>query len=106
MAEDVGVLIVEDHDYLRDGLATYLNECEGLRVVGTAANGKEAVARCAEFNPDVVLMDIRMPESNGIEATRTIRQQYPHIQVVILTNSIEDDEIDAALAAGARTYLT
>jgi len=105
MGTDISVLIVEDHEYLRYGLATYLETCDGLHVVGTAANGKEAVERCAQLHPDVVLMDIQMPQMDGIAATRLIREQHPETQIVILTNGIDDLQIDEALAAGARKFL-
>ena len=78
----------------------------GIEVVGSARDGEEAVALVAEVAPDVVLMDLRMPRCDGVEATRRIRAEYPNTQVVVLTTFAEDDSLFPALEAGARGYLT
>jgi DNA-binding NarL/FixJ family response regulator len=105
MPTDITVLIAEDHDLLREGLAQFLDACEGIKVVGTASNGAEAVEQCGKLQPHVVLMDLAMPVLDGIAATKIICQKYPHISIVILTNSYGSTRKDEALAAGASHYL-
>jgi two-component system, NarL family, response regulator LiaR len=100
----IKILLVDDNDRLRDSLGTFLVSLGGLAVVGTAATGKEALQQCAKVHPDVVLMDLRMPDMNGIEATRRIHQQYPDIQILVLTSGFVT-EAEAALEAGAKAYL-
>ncbi|MCF3962369.1 response regulator transcription factor [Streptomyces fuscigenes] len=78
----------------------------GIEVVGSARDGEEAVALVAELEPDVVLMDLRMPRCDGVEATRRVRQEHPGTQVVVLTTYADDESLFAALQAGARGYLT
>jgi DNA-binding NarL/FixJ family response regulator len=99
------VLIADDHDLLRKSVATFINKQAGIKVVGTAANGAEAVERCGTYQPHVVLMDIAMPVMDGLEATRIIRQKYPHIAVVIWTVFSTAADQAAALAAGATCCL-
>jgi two-component system, NarL family, response regulator LiaR len=105
MPTDIQVLIVDDHEWLRVGLAQFLEANDGITVVGTAANGVEAVELCSRLHPHVVLMDIMMPKLDGIAATKIIRQQYPQIAVVILTISTGYRRKPEALAAGASNYL-
>jgi DNA-binding NarL/FixJ family response regulator len=100
------VLIVDDQTLIRDGLVTICERLDDVDVVGTAADGAAAVEAVAEHRPDVVLMDLRMPRMDGIEATRIIREQHPATQVVVLTTYSDDESISAALAAGALGYLT
>lgn len=100
---DVRVLVTDDFEPLRHYLAEELDWYEGLSVVGTAANGEEAVARCADLNPDVILMDLGMPVMDGFTATRIIRQKYPHIMIVIFT--ISPNQKKLALDYGAYAYL-
>jgi DNA-binding NarL/FixJ family response regulator len=100
------VLIADDQRVVREGLATIVGGLPGLEVVGLAADGAEAVAMAGEHEPDVVLMDLRMPHMDGVEATGLIRSRYPAIQVVILTTYADDESIIAALSAGAAGYLT
>lgn len=102
---DIRVLIADDHELLRLGLAEFLDNCEGIAVVGTASDGVEAVDLCGKLQPDVVLMDLSMPVMDGIAATKKICQEHPHIQVVILTNSYGDTRKQEALVAGASSYL-
>ncbi len=105
MGEPVRVLLADDHPVYRDGLAALLGSLDGVEVVGTAADGVEAVDRARELQPDVVVMDVQMPRLDGIEATRAITADSPHIGVVVLTMAEEDQTLFAAMRAGARGYL-
>jgi DNA-binding NarL/FixJ family response regulator len=100
------VVIADDQRLVREGLRTMLSLLDGVEVVAVAADGDEAVRAVAAHDPDVVLMDLRMPRCDGVTATRRIRAEYPHTQVVVLTTFAEDAEVLAALRAGARGYLT
>ncbi|MYW67292.1 response regulator [Streptomyces sp. SID8379] len=100
------VVVVDDQTVVREGIVMLLGLLPGIEVVGSAGDGEEAVARVAELAPDVVLMDLRMPRCDGVEATRRIRAEYPGTQVVILTTYADDDSLFPALTAGARGYLT
>jgi DNA-binding NarL/FixJ family response regulator len=102
----IRVVIADDQRVVRDGLALMLSLIDGVEVVGEASDGLEAVAHVAALNPDVVLMDLRMPRCDGVEATRQIRASYPATQVVVLTTFADDATVFAALRAGARGYLT
>ncbi|MFF0435438.1 response regulator [Streptomyces sp. NPDC004327] len=100
------VLIVDDQTIIRDGLVTICERLPDIAVVATAADGEQALAAVAEHTPDVVLMDLRMPRMDGIEATRRITADHPGTHVVVLTTYSDDESIQAALAAGALGYLT
>ena len=100
------LLIVDDQTLIRDGLVTICERLPDVEVVGTAGDGADAVAQADEHKPDVVLMDLRMPRMDGIEATRQIRARQPGTQVVVLTTYSDDESVLAALAAGALGYLT
>jgi DNA-binding NarL/FixJ family response regulator len=100
------VLVVDDQTVVRDGLVLLLGLLPGLEVVGSASDGEEAVRLVEENRPDVVLMDLRMPRVDGVEATRRIKTAHPSVQVVVLTTYSDDDSVFAALQAGARGYLT
>ena len=99
------VVIADDHPVYRDGLAHLLNDLDGIEVVGVAANGQQAIDLAKEFVPDVIIMDLRMPELDGIEATRRITAAHPSIGVVVLTMFDGDEMVLAAVRAGARGYL-
>jgi DNA-binding NarL/FixJ family response regulator len=102
----VKVLVADDQTAVREGLVTILELIEGVEVVGAAADGAEAIELVDLWSPDVVLMDLRMPRVDGVEATRHIRDRHPRTQVVVLTTYADDESILAALAAGAIGYLT
>jgi two-component system, NarL family, response regulator LiaR len=101
----IRVLLVDDHTMVRRGLATFLAIFDDLILAGEAESGEEAIQRCAELLPDVVLMDMVMPGMNGVSATRAIRQEFPQVQVLALTSFKEGDLIQKALEAGAIGYL-
>jgi DNA-binding NarL/FixJ family response regulator len=101
----IRVLIADDHPVFRDGLATLLEPHPDIEVVGRAADGAEAVALAASVNPDVVVMDIQMPNVNGIEATRQIVASQPGIGVLVFTMGEDDGTLLSAMRAGARGYL-
>jgi DNA-binding NarL/FixJ family response regulator len=104
-AEPVRVLVADDHPIYRDGLAVLLASVDGLDVVGTAADGAEAVAEALRLQPDVVVMDVQMPRLNGVEATRRLAAEAPGVGIVVLTMSEDDGTVFAAVRAGARGYL-
>src|ERR687887_1652198 len=101
----IRVLIADDHDVVRQGLRTYLELDPELDVVGEAADGREAVHLAHRLRPDVVLMDLLMPEMDGIAATQLIRQELPDTEVVALTSVLEDASVVGAMRAGAIGYL-
>lgn len=101
----IQVLLVDDHTMVRRGLATFLRVFDDLQLAGEAANGAEAIEQCASIHPDVVLMDMVMPEMDGIAATRAIRSRFPSVQVIALTSFKEQELVHEALQAGAIGYL-
>jgi DNA-binding NarL/FixJ family response regulator len=102
----IRVLVADDQALVREGLMTLLDAAAGLEPVAAARDGEEAVALCAEHRPDVVLMDLRMPKMDGVEATGRIRADHPDTEVVVLTTHADEASILDALSAGARGYLT
>jgi DNA-binding NarL/FixJ family response regulator len=102
----VRVLIVDDQRVVREGLAIVVEGFPETEVVGLAGDGAEALELVESAAPDVVLMDLRMPKVDGVEATRVIRERHPEVAVVVLTTYADDDSIVAALSAGAAGYLT
>lgn len=100
------VLLVDDQRVVRDGLALILENLPGVECVGAAEDGERAVALAAALQPDVVLMDLRMPGMDGVQATAMILDQCPSTRIVVLTTYSDDESIFAALRAGARGYLT
>jgi len=103
--EPIRVLIADDHPFFRDGLRVLLEATPDTTLVGEATGGDEVVALAATAEPDVVLMDLKMPGLNGIEATRRIAAALPHIGILVVTMFEDDDSVFAALRAGARGYL-
>ncbi|MDQ0789658.1 DNA-binding NarL/FixJ family response regulator [Streptomyces sp. B3I7] len=102
----VRVVVADDQTVVREGIVMLLGLLPGLDVVGAAGDGEEAVRLVGELAPDVVLMDLRMPRCDGVEATRRVRAEYPGTQVVVLTTFGDDESLFPALRAGARGYLT
>lgn len=103
--ETIRVLIADDHTLFRDGLRALLASIQDVEVVGEASSGKEAVRLAVEHQPDVILMDIQMPDPNGVEATRQILRASPHIGIIALTMFQDDDTVFAMMHAGARGYI-
>jgi DNA-binding NarL/FixJ family response regulator len=102
----IRVLIADDQRVVREGLTMILKLLREVDVVGAASDGHEAVALATELHPDVVLMDLRMPSCDGVEATRLLREREPSIRVVVLTTYADDRSVLDAVRAGARGYLT
>lgn len=96
------VVVADDQTVVREGIVMLLGLLPGVEVIGAAGDGEEAVRLVGELAPDVVLMDLRMPRCDGVEATRRIREQYPGTQVVVLTTYADDESLFPALRAGAR----
>ncbi len=99
------VLVADDHPFFRDGLRSLLASSPDMELVGEASTGEEAVSLAAELQPDVVLMDVQMPGMNGIEATRRIVEDSPHIRVLVVTMFEDDGTVFRAMRAGAKGYL-
>lgn len=103
--DPIRVLIVDDHAMVRKGLGAFLRVAPDLELVGEAGSGAEALRACADYRPDVVLMDLVMPEMDGATATRHIREEHPDIQVIALTSFQEKELVQNAVQAGAISYL-
>ena len=101
----IRILLVDDHTVVRKGLRTFLSYDPDLEVVGEAADGREALTKARELTPDVVLMDLLMPEMDGIAATASIRRELPETEVLALTSVLEDASVVGAVRAGAIGYL-
>jgi len=101
----VRVLVVDDHQLFREGVRALLDSLDGIEVVGEAANGSEALALAERALPDVVLMDVQMPDMTGLEATRRVLAAHPSVGVVIVTMFDDDETVFAAMRAGARGYV-
>lgn len=101
----IRLLVVDDHDMLREGLAAFLRAFPDLDLIGEAGGGEEAIQQCRDLQPDVVLMDLIMPEVDGVTAIRTIHQEMPAIKIVALSSFGEDKLVRDALQAGATSYM-
>jgi NarL family two-component system response regulator LiaR len=101
----IRVMLVDDHNVVRSGLATFLRAYDDLALVGEARNGQEAVSLCRKETPDVILMDLMMPEMDGIAATRAILADYPQVKIIAMTSFEEESLVQGVLAAGAISYL-
>ena len=104
-AKTLTVLVVDDHDIVRKGLTTLISRQEDLSVAGEAGTAAEAVAKAGELAPDVVVLDIRLPDASGIEACRDIRSQNPDIKVLMLTSYSDEEAVMGSIMAGASGYL-
>ena len=104
-SQSIRVMLVDDHTMVRRGLATFLKVFDDLVLAGEAASGEAAIELCGQVMPDVILMDLMMPDMDGATATRLIRQQFPKVQVVVLTSYKEEKVVQNALQAGAIGYL-
>jgi NarL family two-component system response regulator LiaR len=103
--QTIRVMLVDDHNVVRSGLATFLRAYEDLELVGEAKNGLEALRLCRQKTPDVILMDLIMPEMDGIAATRAILAVHPEIKIIAITSFEEEELVQGVLAAGAISYL-
>ncbi len=103
--EPIRLVIADDHTFYREGVRTILHTVAGIEVISEAATGAEVIAQAKAQQPDVILMDIKMPGLNGIEATRQILLSKPQIKILVLTMFEDDDSVFAAMRAGARGYL-
>lgn len=103
--DKIRVMLVDDHAVVRRGLGTFFLTSDDLQLVGEATGGEEAVRLCESLQPDVVLMDLVMPGMDGVQATRAIRERWPHIRVIALTSFETDELVEGALQAGAMSYL-
>jgi two-component system, NarL family, response regulator LiaR len=104
-SQAIQVMLVDDHNVVRSGLATFLRAYEDLELVGEAKNGLEALNLCHKKQPDVILMDLMMPEMDGIAATRAILAAYPEIKIIAMTSFEDEQLVQGVLAAGALSYL-
>src|SRR5512139_1467891 len=104
-SQTIKVMLVDDHNVVRSGLATFLKAYDDLELVGEARNGREAVDLCRQKNPDVILMDLMMPEMDGIAATRAIMADCPEMKIIAMTSFEDEKLVQGVLAAGAISYL-
>jgi DNA-binding NarL/FixJ family response regulator len=100
------ILIVDDHEVVREGLAAALDRDPRLEIVGLAATGSDALALARQQLPDLVVLDLRLPDMPGDEVTRTLRKRFPHTAVLVLTSYLSEDTVRCALEAGAASYVT
>jgi NarL family two-component system response regulator LiaR len=105
VAESIRVLIVDDHAVVREGLRAFLELQEGIDVAGEAADGNEAIEAARRVRPDVILMDLVMPQLDGVAAMRLLRERVPETRVIVLTSFLDDDKLLPALRSGAGGYL-
>jgi len=105
MANPIRVLVVDDHPVVRKGIQSLLAEEEGIEVIGEAVNGKEAIEQVEKLHPDLILMDLVMPEMSGIEAIRRITADHPEARILVMTSFAADDKVFPSIKAGALGYL-
>lgn len=104
-AEVIRVLVADDHSIVRQGIVTLINRKRGMKVVAEASNGRAAVMEFNRHHPDICLIDLRMPDMDGVEAIRAIRQKDPNANIIVLTTFDDDEDIYRALRNGAKAYL-
>jgi NarL family two-component system response regulator LiaR len=104
-SQTIQVILVDDHNVVRSGLATFLRAYDDLELVGEAKNGLEAINLCHKHKPDIILMDLMMPEMDGIAATQAILADYPDIKIIAMTSFEDEELVHGVLAAGAMSYL-
>jgi DNA-binding NarL/FixJ family response regulator len=101
----IRILVVDDHSLVREGIATFIGGQSDMKLVGEASNGREAIQQFREHRPDVTLMDLQMPEMNGLDAMIAIRNEFQEVRIIVLTTYKGDVQVLRALKAGARAYL-
>ena len=102
----IKILVVDDHPVVRRGLQSLLGDAKDLQIVGEATNGAEALQQIAALKPDVVLMDIRLPNADGVQVTRRVRREHPQVKIIILTTYDDEQHLFNAIEAGAHAFLT
>jgi len=105
VAEELKIVLVDDHEVVREGLRALLNRRPGMRVVGEAGTVAEAVAVASRERPDIVVMDVRLPDGSGVEACREIRAEHPETRLIMLTSYADEEAVLASIMAGASAYL-
>jgi DNA-binding NarL/FixJ family response regulator len=101
----IRIMCVDDHPFMREGIAAYIHKEPDMELVAEAVNGREAIEQFRQFQPDVTLMDLRLPDINGVEALRAIRKEFGHARIIMLSTFDGDADIQRALEAGAQAYL-
>lgn len=105
MPETIRVMIVDDHEVVREGLRALLNRRQGMSVVGEAGSVETAITEARRTRPDVIIMDVRLPDGSGVEACREIREEHPNAKVIMLTSYADEEAVIASILAGAAGYL-
>lgn len=105
VSRPIQILCVDDHPLMREGIAAYIRSTPDMQLVSEAVNGKEAIQHFRQYRPDIMLMDLRLPDISGIDALTTIRKEFPQARIIVLTTFEGDADIRRALEAGAQAYL-